>query len=140
MKVGTVMESSKDMMKSMGALVNAPAIGSNIRRMGEEMRQFGIVDEMMGEAMDEMAPDGLDEEVEALAAGLMAEITVGLAAAAPGALSGRVGTAVAAPAAATAAAAPRTAVAAGGGGGGGAAAAAAAAAGSDELRDRLDRS
>lgn len=132
-KVASTLTKSTAIMKSMSALIKAPELAGTMRKMGEEMAKAGIIDSMLGDAMDAAAPEGFDEEVDEVVEQAMWEITAGLMGKAPTALSGGLSAhADGVRAGAGAAAAPaRTAVAAGGAGAG------------DDVdaahRDRLDK-
>jgi division protein CdvB (Snf7/Vps24/ESCRT-III family) len=123
------MSKSTAIMKSMNALIRVPELSSTMRKMGEEMAKAGIIEEMMGEAMDSVEPEGLDAEADEVTEAVLFEITQGLMGTAPTAAKGGLPTStkVASGAGATAAPVQKVAVAAGGGDG------------MDSLRDRLDK-
>jgi hypothetical protein len=64
LKVTGSMEKSSDMMKTMSKLVNAAETSAVSRELAQELSRFGIMEEMMGDALDSaMDPDGDLEEL-----------------------------------------------------------------------------
>jgi hypothetical protein len=72
------MAKSTAIMKSMGQLLKVPELNATMRKMGQEMAHAGIVEEMMGDAMDAAEPAGLDEEADELTEEVIYELTGGL--------------------------------------------------------------
>ena len=80
LKVTGSMEKSSEIMKTMSKLVNAAETSSVSRELAQELSRFGIMEEMMGDALDSaMDPDGdLEELADGQVEALVQEIIAGV--------------------------------------------------------------
>lgn len=80
LKVTGSMEKSSEIMKTMSKLVNAAETSAVSRELAQELARFGIMEEMMGDALDSaMDPDGdLEELADGQVEALVQEIITGV--------------------------------------------------------------
>uniref|UniRef100_A0A0G4IF75 Charged multivesicular body protein 3 n=1 Tax=Chromera velia CCMP2878 TaxID=1169474 RepID=A0A0G4IF75_9ALVE len=62
MRVAGSLEKSTDVMQAMGNLVKVSEISTTMTEMSREMMKLGLIDEMVGDAIDSMDPAELEEE------------------------------------------------------------------------------
>ncbi|RYG50204.1 hypothetical protein EON67_05715 [archaeon] len=112
-RVAHTMKKSTDMMRSMNNLIKVPELMGTMRRMSEEMSKAGIMEEMITDAMDAAAPEGLEDEADELTEAVLFEVTDGVLGKAPSAPIAGLPTRTAAPVAGAGVATGRVAVAEG---------------------------
>lgn len=114
--VGVVLGNAKDVMREMNAAVKAPEVAGMVRALAGEMQTMGLVGEMMGEAVDGIAPVE-EADVDGLVGAVMYEVSAGkIGVQGPPDLLRSIGMEAKMPATAAAAAAPQRAMAEAGGG------------------------
>lgn len=74
-KVAGTLQKSTEVMTLVNRLVTVPQLASTVRAMGREMMKAGVIDEVMGDAIDSVmdGPDA-DEEVDAEVGKVLAEV------------------------------------------------------------------
>jgi charged multivesicular body protein 3 len=83
--VGAVQRSGQP-MRLMNGIVKLPAVAATMRNMSREMMRAGVMEEMVGDALDSALDDtGAEEETEEAIDSLLAELAVKDAAAMPAA-------------------------------------------------------
>jgi len=78
LKMQGVMSKSAEVMTAMNKLVNVKEIAETMGTMAREMEKAGYVEEIIGETMESVGPEGLDAEADAEADRIVAEITGGV--------------------------------------------------------------
>mmetsp|Transcript_10185 Transcript_10185/g.15290 ORF Transcript_10185/g.15290 Transcript_10185/m.15290 type:complete len:125 (-) Transcript_10185:107-481(-) len=69
---------STEIMTAMNKLVSVKEIRETMMAMAREMEKSGLVDEIIGETMSSMEPEGLDSQADAEVDKIMAELTAGV--------------------------------------------------------------
>mmetsp|Transcript_109256 Transcript_109256/g.189576 ORF Transcript_109256/g.189576 Transcript_109256/m.189576 type:complete len:224 (+) Transcript_109256:105-776(+) len=65
MRLADSMQKSSEVMAQMNSLVNIPELNESMRAMSKEMFRAGLIDEMVGEAMDAMDDDDVEDMADA---------------------------------------------------------------------------
>mmetsp|Transcript_8143 Transcript_8143/g.16991 ORF Transcript_8143/g.16991 Transcript_8143/m.16991 type:complete len:225 (+) Transcript_8143:49-723(+) len=77
-KVAKCMQKSTDVMKAMNDAVKLPALNAQMREMAREMERAGLIEELVGDAMDDvMGGEDLESEADAEVEKVLAELAVG---------------------------------------------------------------
>jgi charged multivesicular body protein 3 len=77
-KMKGCIEKSTEIMGAMNKLVNVKEISETMRDMSREMERAGLVDEIIGDAMDSMDDEGVDAEADLEIDKVISEITAGV--------------------------------------------------------------
>lgn len=78
MKVQGCIEKSSVIMHSMNELINVKELNEVMGSMAREMERAGLIDEIVGDALDSMEPEGLDEEADLEVEKVIAELATGV--------------------------------------------------------------
>lgn len=78
LKVSGCMQKSAEVMGAMNKLVNLAEVSETMRSMAREMEKAGLVEEIVGDALDSMEPEGLDAEADREADKIVEELTSGI--------------------------------------------------------------
>mmetsp|Transcript_33902 Transcript_33902/g.74659 ORF Transcript_33902/g.74659 Transcript_33902/m.74659 type:complete len:246 (-) Transcript_33902:139-876(-) len=78
MKLQGCMEKSAEIMTAMNKLVNIKEISLTMGKMAREMEKAGLVEEIIGDTMESMEPEGLDADADEEVNRVVAEITGGV--------------------------------------------------------------
>lgn len=77
LKIQGVMGKSTEIMKSMNKLVSVKEISETMGNMAREMERAGLVEEIIGETMDALEPEGLDSQADVEVDKIMTELASG---------------------------------------------------------------
>jgi charged multivesicular body protein 3 len=77
-KMKGCIEKSVDIMSSLNQLVNVREIQGTMRDMAREMERAGLVDEIIGDAMESIEEDGLSAEADREVDKIITELTAGV--------------------------------------------------------------
>jgi len=77
-KMKGCIEKSVDIMSSLNQLVNVREIQGTMMDMAREMERAGLVDEIIGDAMDSMEDEGIDAEADREVDKIITELTAGV--------------------------------------------------------------
>ena len=73
------MAKNTEVMSAMNNLIKLPQLNAQMMDMAREMERAGLIEELMGEAMeDAMANDALDEEADEAVNLVLEELTMGM--------------------------------------------------------------
>lgn len=75
LKMQGVMAKSAEIMEAMNQLVNIKEMREVMGKMAREMEHAGLVDEIIGETLESLEPEGLNDEADKEADKIVAEIT-----------------------------------------------------------------
>jgi len=77
MKLSNSFQQSADIMKSMNQIVNVAEVHDIVMKMGKEMENLGLIESIMGEAVDDALADiDTEEQTEAEIAKLLDELAI----------------------------------------------------------------
>eukprot|EP00386_Alphamonas_edax_P009363 GDKI01030817.1.p1 GENE.GDKI01030817.1~~GDKI01030817.1.p1 ORF type:complete len:232 (-),score=78.13 GDKI01030817.1:605-1264(-) len=78
MRVTDSIKSSTEVMQKMNALVKVQEISATVQELSKEMIKMGLIEEMVGDAIDSMDPAGLEDETEVEVNAVMEELAAGV--------------------------------------------------------------
>eukprot|EP00596_Hydrurales_sp_CCMP1899_P006104 CAMPEP_0119034030 /NCGR_PEP_ID=MMETSP1177-20130426/1092_1 /TAXON_ID=2985 /ORGANISM="Ochromonas sp, Strain CCMP1899" /LENGTH=217 /DNA_ID=CAMNT_0006991225 /DNA_START=169 /DNA_END=822 /DNA_ORIENTATION=+ len=102
-KMQGCMQKSAEIMTSMNSLVKLPEIRATMQAMSTEMARAGMIEEMVGDTMESMEPEGLEGDADVEVQKIIDELTAGMLGSASSAPTAKVVTKVSAAQAAAAA-------------------------------------
>eukprot|EP00745_Piridium_sociabile_P012914 TRINITY_DN19514_c0_g1_i1.p1 TRINITY_DN19514_c0_g1~~TRINITY_DN19514_c0_g1_i1.p1 ORF type:complete len:217 (+),score=23.67 TRINITY_DN19514_c0_g1_i1:51-701(+) len=78
MRMSEHLKTSTDVMQSMNQLIRYPEVAKTMKNMATEMAKMGLIEEMVGDAVDSMDHAGIDTETDTEVHKVLEEVAAGV--------------------------------------------------------------